>query len=126
MAQEKTVIVPSDAKISPASGVSAPMLQYGPEAPWPVDAQGKKEFPPGMKPGVFHKGKPLLVNVSIMVGSDGAVRDAKILKPGYADFDANAIKTVRLFRFKPALKNGEPIAVHVVVQIGFWEHGHAW
>jgi TonB family protein len=100
-------------------GVSAPVLIYGPETSWPMDAKGKKEYPPGIKPGMFHKGKPLSVDVNVIVGQDGLVKAAQIMEPGHPDFDANALATVKTYRFKPSMKNGKPVAVHVTIEVAF-------
>lgn len=105
-------------------GVTAPVVIYSPEAPWPTDAKGKKVFPPGMKGSFFHKGKLTSIDaaIQIIVGKDGLAKDAKIAKPGYPEFDASALATVSTYRFKPSMKDGQPVAVRVTVEVGFTVH----
>jgi protein TonB len=58
------------------------------------------------------------VLLQVLVGRDGVVKDAKVVKSIPA-LDAAAIAAVRQWRFKPALREKEPVAVWVAVPIGF-------
>jgi len=106
------------------SGVTAPVVLYAPEAQWPENAKGKHERAADMKRGLFHKGKPLVINVTAIVGPDGLIQSAQIDKPEYQDFDANALATVKTYRFKPAMKNGQPVVVKIIVQVAYTAHAH--
>lgn len=58
--------------------------------------------------------------VSILIGSDGIVRDAHILEsdpPGV--FDQAVLQAVANWRFKPAVYGGEPVSVWAKVPISF-------
>lgn len=62
------------------------------------------------------------VFVSFVVGADGAVRDAKVLKPLAPAADAAALAAVRqLPVFRPGKQNGCPVAVSFTVPVPFEE-----
>lgn len=94
-------------------GATAPIIIYSTVALWPKNFIGEPEVP---KDGV---GKPISVKVWADVGTDGLVHEAGILQPQYPDFEANALAAVKAYRFKPALKYGEPVAVRITVIVTF-------
>ncbi len=59
------------------------------------------------------------VEMSFLVDSGGNVRDPIILKTNDARLAASALTAVRNWRFKPAVRNGEPIDFKVVQTINF-------
>jgi len=58
------------------------------------------------------------VMMQVLVGKDGKVKDAKVVK-SVAMLDAAAIAAVRQWIFKPALSNNKPVAVWVAVPMKF-------
>lgn len=58
------------------------------------------------------------VLVQALVGKDGRVKDAKVVK-SIAMLDAAAVNAVRQWVFKPALSNNKPVAVWVAVPVRF-------
>ena len=58
------------------------------------------------------------VLVQALVGKDGRVKDAKVVK-SVAMLDEAAVKAVRQWVFKPALSNNKPVAVWVAVPVRF-------
>jgi len=60
-----------------------------------------------------------IVVVSLVVGADGLVRDPHILTSLRHDLDDSALQAVREWKFEPATKNGQPVEVHVNVQVSF-------
>jgi len=55
--------------------------------------------------------------MAFLVGSDGAVREARLLKSsGHAILDQAAQAALRLCRFAPAIKDGQPVAAWRPVQ----------
>ena len=58
------------------------------------------------------------VLVQALVGKDGRVKDAKVVK-SIAMLDAAAVSAVRQWVFKPALSNNKPVAVWVAVPVRF-------
>ena len=58
------------------------------------------------------------VLMQVLVGKDGKVKDAKVVK-SVAMLDAAALTAVRQWIFKPALSNNKPVAVWVAVPMRF-------
>jgi len=59
------------------------------------------------------------VVLQVVIETDGKTRDPKVLQSLGLGLDEQAMKTVALWRFKPALKNGKPIAIYANVYVGF-------
>jgi protein TonB len=59
------------------------------------------------------------VKVSFLVDSEGNVRDPIILRTDDARLSKSALAAVRIWKFKPARKNGEPLDIRVVQTINF-------
>ena len=60
--------------------------------------------------------------VSLIVDSLGEPHDIRVRRSMRPDFDANAIKAVRQYRFKPAQRFGEPVAVSLTIRVIFERH----
>lgn len=60
-----------------------------------------------------------IVGLNIVVDSTGAVSDVAIVKPMGAGLDEKAVNAVRTWRFDPAKKAGQPVAVAVYVEVDF-------
>ena len=58
------------------------------------------------------------VLVQALVGKDGRVKDAKVVK-SIAMLDGAALSAVKQWVFKPALSNNKPVAVWVAVPVRF-------
>jgi TonB family protein len=85
--------------------VSYPVAIYHPEPPYSEEARKKK-----------HQGT---VGLQIVIGADGSVTDAVVVKPLGYGLDENAVKTVRTWKFKPAMRQGVPVPVRVFVEVTF-------
>jgi len=72
-----------------------------------------------MKSSLFHKGNSLDVDVIAVVDTNGLVKEARISKPDHAEFDENALAVVKTYRFKPAMQDGKPVAMKIMVVVGF-------
>jgi TonB family protein len=59
------------------------------------------------------------VGLSITVGPDGAVRDVEVTKPLYPSLDQSAVAAARTWRFEPYLKDGQPTAKQMSVEVYF-------
>jgi len=90
---------------SVGGGVSAPIPIYSPDPPYSEEAR-KAKFS-----GV--------VVVQIIVDAAGNVREAKVVKPLGLGLDEKAIETIRTWRFKPAVRNGTPVNVRMLVEVSF-------
>ena len=58
----------------------------------------------------------------LIVNAQGApehVRVDKALDPG---LDEKAVEAVRTWKFVPATKGGQPVAVFIMVKVNFWRH----
>jgi periplasmic protein TonB len=64
------------------------------------------------------------VLVTAIVRSDGTVTDARVSRSLDSVFglDEEAIKTALRWRFKPATRHGQPVAVYVTIGVGFSMH----
>jgi TonB family protein len=87
--------------------VSAPILVSSAEPEFPESARGGKDKFEGT------------CIIGLVVDSSGGVQDVHVRRSLRPDFDANAIKAVQQYRFKPAIRSGEPVAVAVSVEVKF-------
>jgi protein TonB len=59
------------------------------------------------------------VSVQVTVSAKGKVEDARVLESTDRMFDEPALAAARQFRFKPALKDGQPVRAVVMVPVQF-------
>jgi protein TonB len=59
------------------------------------------------------------VLVAMVVMADGTVRDVTVTKSLEPSLDQQAIAAVKTWRFQPATKDGELVAVHVHAEVSF-------
>jgi len=90
---------------SVGGGVSAPVPIYKPEPAYSEEARKAK-----------YQGTVVLW---IVVDASGGVTDCKVVKPLGLGLDEKAVETVRTWKFKPAMKNGTPVPVRVLVEVSF-------
>jgi len=90
---------------SVGGGVSAPTLVYGPEAEFSDEARRAK-----------YQGD---VDVVCIVDANGNVQNPHVLRDPGMGLAANALAAIKTYRFKPAMKDGKPVAVKIVVEVGF-------
>ena len=57
--------------------------------------------------------------LGVVVGADGNARSVWVVRPLGEGLDENAVATVGAWKFAPARKNGEPVAVIVNVEVTF-------
>ena len=86
-------------------GVSAPVPIFKPEPPYTKEARAAKL-----------QGTVVLW---IIVGVDGAVTDAKVIKPFDKGLDENAVQAVKTWKFTPAVKAGKPVPCRLMVEVSF-------
>lgn len=84
------------------------------EPPVPV-----RTVAPDIPPSFAHAGTSGLVTVSFTVDEKGNVQDAAIVKSSHPELEEPALKAIRKWRFKPARKDGNPVAMHVAIPIKF-------
>lgn len=66
------------------------------------------------------------VFVAFTIGTSGAVRDVKVVKPLSAAADAAACRAVAAVRFRPATQGGQPVAVRQTVPVAFFGPRHVY
>ena len=59
------------------------------------------------------------VVLSMIVTPEGTVRDPKVTTSLDKELDQQAIACVKKWKFQPATKDGNPVAVHVNVEVDF-------
>jgi TonB family protein len=69
-------------------------LIYHPEASYTEDARAKNIVG--------------FVRLSMIVGTDGSVKNVEVIKPLFPSLDESAVTTARTWRFEPYLKDGRP------------------
>jgi len=57
--------------------------------------------------------------VQIIVNSLGDVVNVRVVKPVGLGLDENGVNTVRTWKFRPAIREGVPVNVRMLVEISF-------
>lgn len=91
--------------IDPGSGVKPPKPKYTPEPAFSEIAR-YEEFQ-----GV--------VLVNVIVGTDGKVHRVRLVRPLGMGLDEAAQSTLQTWRFQPATRNGQPVAVEMNIEVAF-------
>jgi periplasmic protein TonB len=86
-------------------GVSAPHAIYDPEPEYSEEARKAK-----------YQG---VVVLQVVVGADGRPRDIRVARTLGMGLDQKAIDAVRQWRFEPALRERQPVAVVVNIEVNF-------
>ncbi len=87
--------------------VSAPVLLHSVEAEFPKSGKSLK------------KGFQAIVLVGCIVDSQGMPRNVHITRTYNSDFDAEAVKAIKQYQFKPAMHAGQPVAVAITIEVNF-------
>jgi TonB family protein len=90
---------------SPGNGVSMPRAIYSPEPEFSEEARKLK----------FQGDVTLLA----VIGADGLPRNLTVVRSLGMGLDEKALETVRTWRFDPARKNGQPVAVQMNIIVSF-------
>lgn len=83
-------------------------------APVPLNSTEAEYTPAARKARI--NGKCL---ISLIVDRQGMPQDISVLKTLDPGLDQNAMSAVGRYRFKPAMRNGEPVPVKIVVEVNF-------
>lgn len=86
-------------------GVTPPRAVYTPDPKYPKPARKKRI-----------EGKVVLLTV---IAADGRAHDITITRSLERGLDEAAVKAVKKWRFDPAKKNGEPVAVQINIEVNF-------
>ncbi|MGE0788356.1 MAG: TonB-dependent receptor [Sandaracinaceae bacterium] len=91
----------------PASGLTPPRLERFVDGPLPPDT-----LTPGQR---------VEVGLTLLIAADGSVTDATIAEGAGEPFDAAAVAAARQFVFRPATRDGTPIAARIGFRYVFEE-----
>ncbi len=86
-------------------GVSAPRILYAPDPDYSEEARKAK-----------YQGTVVLW---VVVGPDGRPRDVRVQRSLGLGLDEKAMEAVRTWKFEPARKDGQPVAVQINVEVNF-------
>jgi len=87
------------------NGVSAPVPIYKPEPPYTPEAKAAKI-----------QGS---VAVQALIGADGNVTNVTVINHFDKGLTQNAVDTIKTWKFKPAVKDGKPVACKVRIEVSF-------
>jgi len=96
---------PQEAAVTLASGVTAPIPLVHPEAEYTEEARKAR-----------NQGDCI---ISVIVDAQGMPQNPRVVRGLGMGLDQKAIEAVNKYRFKPAMKNGEPVPVGITVQVNF-------
>ena len=85
--------------------IDPPRLTWAPDPKYPKSARN-----------VGHQGTSIL---NLVVGTDGKPHDITIVRPLDEELDAFALAAVQKWRYRPALRDGEPVEVQVHARVRF-------
>jgi TonB family protein len=88
-----------------AAGVTLPACSYCPQPSYTDAARSAK-----------YQGT---ARFNVIVDENGHASSISLVDPAGHGLDVEAIKMIRTWRFKPAIKEGKPVAVCVMVEVGF-------
>jgi TonB family protein len=86
-------------------GVSVPRATYNPDPEYSEQARKAK-----------YQGTVVLWAI---IGSDGRPRELRVQRSLGMGLDEKAIEAVRRWRFEPAMKDGQPVAVQINIEVDF-------
>jgi len=86
--------------------VTAPVLKNSIEAKFPKSAN-------------LPKGQSAICLIGLVVDRDGMPQEIHVARSAGKDFDASAVKAVEQYRFSPAMRAGNPVAVKITIEVNF-------
>jgi len=78
-----------------------------------------KERKPSYTQSAMKAGITGSVEMEVVVGVDGSVADARVIKPLHPELDEQAISAVKDWKFSPGVMNGKPVPVLVMIEMTF-------
>lgn len=96
---------PPAAVVKPGPGITLPVVVSEVKPSYPADAMA-----------VGAEGS---VELECVVNTDGSVGDVRVVRPLYPLLDEAALAAIKQWRFKPGLREGQPVPVLVTVEMTF-------
>ncbi len=94
-----------DQVYKPGEGVTAPTVV--------------KDVKPNYTPDAMRRRVQGLVGMSCVVKADGNVGDCTVTRPLDDALDQEAVRVAKQWQFKPGMKDGQPVAVEVSIEMSF-------
>ncbi|HEY6147101.1 MAG TPA: energy transducer TonB, partial [Thermoanaerobaculia bacterium] len=102
---------------SPAPVDSAPAPAAASRRP-AFPPESESEFPLELPPGIAREYANRSVGLSLLVGEDGRVREARVISPLCPECDRAAKDAILRYRFKPARdRDGRPVESRIAVPV---------
>jgi periplasmic protein TonB len=89
----------------PGNGVKAPILIYAPLAEFSDEARRNK-----------YQG---VCMVTVVVDAQGIPHNPIVVRPLGEGLDEKALEAIRLYKFKPGMKDGHPVPVRITIEVNF-------
>ena len=86
--------------------VSAPQLIFAPNPEFSEEAKREK-----------YQG---VCVISTIVDAEGNPQRVQVVQQLGKGLDQKAVEAVQQYKFEPAMRNGEPVAVEVNIEVNFW------
>jgi TonB family protein len=94
--------------MSVGGGVSAPVVIHSVQA----------EFTPEARAADFQGN----VSIQLIIDSQGNPQNVHVVRHLGMGLDEKAVEAVKQYRFKPAMYQGHPVAVQMVIEVDFHLH----
>lgn len=78
-----------------------------------------KDVRPAYPPAAMAEGRQGIAIVEAVIGADGTVTDAKVIRSIGGDLDRAALDAVYQWAFRPTMLNGQPVPVIMTVTVNF-------
>lgn len=107
---------PTDLELPSPRPLGAPSMSRRPgiSLPRPVSRTAPRYPKESGKAGI--EGTVVLY---VVINSDGSLSDELVYRPLSPDFDAEAVRCVKRWRFAPGTSNGRPVALPVLIEVNF-------
>ncbi len=102
-----------------ALAIFAASAVYAQDSKFDEPPMPTKTVPPRYPSELKREGISGMVTMSITVDEKGAVQNPIVKKSSRPEFEQPAIDAVSQWKFEPAKKDGQPVAVQVVVPVKF-------
>jgi periplasmic protein TonB len=103
----------------PKGSAQEPIFDLGPgiSPPQPISTPAPTEWPPSLGKGK-HRRQGTCV-LAFVVDESGNVRDLRVTNSTDKRMDQSVMETVKLWKFKPATKDGHVVAVRTSTEVDF-------